>query len=730
MTTVTRPHAGAFTSLAASSEPSRRRPAGRPVRTESTPYPPWPSALSRPPAALDPRSTRLPGAGPAPASRPRDRYGPRSSPRCTVRSSASPCPPSPSAPSTASSPARGPKGCTRRGEGSWPAASCGWRGVSPSPSRAGWRPRTGRCSSEPSGSPGTWGPTPVSPSSAPGAPTEPSGSPCAVPSPAPSGSRWKSLWARISRTWARWRPADPGPNSPRASTAPACAGPAGTEGPSPSRRTRRRRTPWRRPEYCAGRPSCRPGARSPSSSGYVRARPAAPPPPRRPRAPDGPAATSSPRPTRRATTTARENCCGSPSRTCGPCSSVTGPTPRTFTSRPVSPGAADPSPPRRSGRPAWRCRSAPVSPSPHCGPWAVPNSPEPDPSPAASPDPSGTRVRTSRPAARASRPPSPSPWCSPRPAAGACRPRIWRSCFPRRSAASAGCAGRSTGAVSSRTRGPTDPGGPRPRRTRTARPCSVPTCSTPASGPGETRCAKRHAACGSASGGNSGSTTVRAAAPPSPVDRTAGPGPTWVAGPRICSTPDCWEAAAMRGASSTGRRRSRWRGCSAHPRWTPAGVCAAWERRSRATTPSATGPERCGRTRRRWPWPGWPPPATRRRRPPCCAGCSTRRRRSRTGCPRYAGEQRTAGARPVPHPAACRPAAVAAAGALHALLALAGIRPDAPGRSVSTHPLRSAPLGAIRFSGLVVAGEPFAVRVGRLGLGMVEQAAEGLQLGV
>ncbi|MFJ4909432.1 glycogen debranching N-terminal domain-containing protein [Streptomyces sp. NPDC093249] len=96
----------------------------------------------------------------------------------------------------------------------------------------------------------------------------------------------------------------------------------------------------------------------------------------------------------------------------------------------------------------------------------------------------------------------------------------------------------------------------------------------------------------------------------------------------------------------------------------------------------------------------------------------------------YAGEQRTAGTRPVPHPAACRPAAVAAAGAVHALLALAGIRPDAPGRSVSTHPMRSAPWGSIRFSGLVVAGEPFAVRVGRLGLGMVEEAAEGLQLGV
>ncbi|MGW1251242.1 glycogen debranching N-terminal domain-containing protein [Streptomyces sp. NPDC002535] len=96
----------------------------------------------------------------------------------------------------------------------------------------------------------------------------------------------------------------------------------------------------------------------------------------------------------------------------------------------------------------------------------------------------------------------------------------------------------------------------------------------------------------------------------------------------------------------------------------------------------------------------------------------------------YAGEQRTVGGRPVPHPAACRPAAVGAAGAVHALLALVGVRPDAPGRSVSTHPLRSAPLGAIRFSGIVVAGEPFAVRVGRLGLGMVEEAAEGLQLGV
>ncbi|HEY9372241.1 glycogen debranching N-terminal domain-containing protein [Streptomyces sp.] len=96
----------------------------------------------------------------------------------------------------------------------------------------------------------------------------------------------------------------------------------------------------------------------------------------------------------------------------------------------------------------------------------------------------------------------------------------------------------------------------------------------------------------------------------------------------------------------------------------------------------------------------------------------------------YAGEQRTSGAVPVPHPAACRPAAVAAAAGIQALTALAGIRPDAPGRTVALHPMRSAPLGAVRLAGLRVAGEPFAVRIGRLGTAIVEEAADGLQLGV
>ncbi|WP_336053876.1 glycogen debranching N-terminal domain-containing protein [Streptomyces sp. CA2R101] len=95
----------------------------------------------------------------------------------------------------------------------------------------------------------------------------------------------------------------------------------------------------------------------------------------------------------------------------------------------------------------------------------------------------------------------------------------------------------------------------------------------------------------------------------------------------------------------------------------------------------------------------------------------------------YAGEQRTAGGVPVPHPAACRPAAVAAGGAVHILVTLAGLRPDVPSRTVSVRPLGTAPLGAMQLTGLCVAEQPFGMRISRLGMGMVETAAEGLQLG-
>ncbi|MFD5944446.1 glycogen debranching N-terminal domain-containing protein [Streptomyces collinus] len=96
----------------------------------------------------------------------------------------------------------------------------------------------------------------------------------------------------------------------------------------------------------------------------------------------------------------------------------------------------------------------------------------------------------------------------------------------------------------------------------------------------------------------------------------------------------------------------------------------------------------------------------------------------------YAGEQRTDGGAPLPHPAACRPSATAAAAGVLLLTTLVGIRPDAPAGTVTLRPVRSAPLGEIGFTGLRVAGAPFSVRVSRLGLAMVEEAADELQLGV
>ncbi|MET7288769.1 glycogen debranching N-terminal domain-containing protein [Streptomyces sp. NPDC005573] len=96
----------------------------------------------------------------------------------------------------------------------------------------------------------------------------------------------------------------------------------------------------------------------------------------------------------------------------------------------------------------------------------------------------------------------------------------------------------------------------------------------------------------------------------------------------------------------------------------------------------------------------------------------------------FAGEQRSTGSAPLPHPAACRPAATAAASAVLVLSALAGIRPDVPAGTVTLRPVRSAPLGELCLTGLRVAGAPFAVRVSRLGLAMVEEAADALQLGV
>ncbi|MGV2918876.1 glycogen debranching N-terminal domain-containing protein [Streptomyces alfalfae] len=96
----------------------------------------------------------------------------------------------------------------------------------------------------------------------------------------------------------------------------------------------------------------------------------------------------------------------------------------------------------------------------------------------------------------------------------------------------------------------------------------------------------------------------------------------------------------------------------------------------------------------------------------------------------FAGEQRTEGAAPLPHPSACRPAATAAAAGVHVLTALVGIRPDAPAGTVTLRPTGGTPLGELSLASLCVAGAPFSVRVNRLGLAMVEEADDALQLGV
>ena len=71
-----------------------------------------------------------------------------------------------------------------------------------------------------------------------------------------------------------------------------------------------------------------------------------------------------------------------------------------------------------------------------------------------------------------------------------------------------------------------------------------------------------------------------------------------------------------------------------------------------------------------------------------------------------------------------------AAAGVQLLTVLAGIRPDAPAGTVTLNPVRSAPLGELGLTGLRVAEAPFSVRVSRLGLAMVEEAADRLQLGV
>jgi hypothetical protein len=95
----------------------------------------------------------------------------------------------------------------------------------------------------------------------------------------------------------------------------------------------------------------------------------------------------------------------------------------------------------------------------------------------------------------------------------------------------------------------------------------------------------------------------------------------------------------------------------------------------------------------------------------------------------FAGEQRMPHGAPVPHPSACRPAAASSAALAHTVIALAGVRPDVPAKRVTVRPATTAPLGELELAGLRVAGEPFSVRISRIGVAVVEEASPDLLLG-
>jgi hypothetical protein len=52
-----------------------------------------------------------------------------------------------------------------------------------------------------------------------------------------------------------------------------------------------------------------------------------------------------------------------------------------------------------------------------------------------------------------------------------------------------------------------------------------------------------------------------------------------------------------------------------------------------------------------------------------------------------------------------------------------------PAGRVLVRPAGTTPLGELELVGLRVAGEPFSVRVSRIGVAVVEEAFPGLQLG-
>ena len=94
----------------------------------------------------------------------------------------------------------------------------------------------------------------------------------------------------------------------------------------------------------------------------------------------------------------------------------------------------------------------------------------------------------------------------------------------------------------------------------------------------------------------------------------------------------------------------------------------------------------------------------------------------------YGGDDRSAVARPVPYPSACRPQAWSAAAAVTVVQAALGLDPDVPAGRVRVCPLRGAPLGVVTARGLRVAGQAVDVAVDRHGAATVSGLPPGLTL--
>ena len=81
----------------------------------------------------------------------------------------------------------------------------------------------------------------------------------------------------------------------------------------------------------------------------------------------------------------------------------------------------------------------------------------------------------------------------------------------------------------------------------------------------------------------------------------------------------------------------------------------------------------------------------------------------------YGGDARDSVPQPVPYPASCRPQAWSAAAAVSLVTTTLGIRPDVPAGTLQITPLVPSPFGALRVTGLHLAGQDLSVEIDAAG---------------